>query len=101
MKKNIIVIFAFCLVIPAFARGGHGGGHGGGYSGSHSSGASHASKATTGTGAKSAHSHIGGYTKKDGTHVVAHDRSTKDGTTKNNWSTKGNVNPETGKAGTK
>jgi hypothetical protein len=30
-----------------------------------------------------------------------YDRSTKDGTKANNWSTKGNTNPETGKAGTK
>jgi hypothetical protein len=44
---------------------------------------------------------VSGYTKKNGTHVAAHERSTKDGTKQNNWSTKGNVNPDTGKAGTK
>ena len=41
------------------------------------------------------------YTKKDGTRVEAHER-TKANTKKNdNWSTKGNVNPNTGKKGTK
>ncbi|NVD69590.1 hypothetical protein HUX88_03335 [Duganella sp. BJB1802] len=86
-------MFALCLAFPAFARGGHGAGH--------MAGATHTSKAVTGNGAKSQHIHVGGYTKKNGTQVAAHDRSTKDGTKDNNWSTKGNVNPETGKAGAK
>jgi hypothetical protein len=41
------------------------------------------------------------YTKKDGTHVKAHYRSDPDGNFNNNWSTKGNINPHTGKEGTK
>ncbi len=101
MKKIFVAMIALSLALPVFARGGHGGGHAGGHAGGHSPGASHTSKAATGTGAKSQHTHVGGYTKKDGTQVAAHDRSTRDGTKKNNWSTKGNVNPETGKAGTK
>ncbi|OPH61907.1 hypothetical protein BC351_01305 [Paenibacillus ferrarius] len=44
---------------------------------------------------------VKGYTKKNGTHVAPHNRTDKDSTKKNNWSTKGNVNPETGKKGTK
>jgi hypothetical protein len=95
MKNLIFVVLAITLSIPSFARGG---GHGGGYS---SGGSSHSSRAATGTGAKAQHERVSGYTKKDGTHVATHDRSTKDATTNNNWSTKGNVNPETGKAGTK
>ncbi len=45
--------------------------------------------------------HVKGYTRKDGTYVAPHYRSAPDGTKSNNWSTKGNVNPYTGKAGTK
>ncbi len=98
MKKILVLMLSIAATLPAFARGG---GHGGGHSGGHSSGATHSSHAATGTGSKAAHEHVSGYTKKDGTRVAAHDRSTKDDTKANNWSTKGNVNPETGKAGTK
>lgn len=45
--------------------------------------------------------HVKSYTKKNGTHVVAHDRTSKNSTQKDNWSTKGNTNPETGKKGYK
>ena len=96
MKKITVALLALAFTLPAFARGGHGGGHSGG----HSSGF-HSTKAATGTGAKAAHEHVSGYTTKNGTHVAAYDRSTKDGNKANNWSTKGNTNPETGKAGTK
>lgn len=41
------------------------------------------------------------YIKKNGTYVQSHKRSNPDGNPYNNWSTKGNVNPYTGKAGTK
>ena len=41
------------------------------------------------------------YTKKNGTVVAAHQRTAPNSTKKDNWSTKGNVNPNTGKAGTK
>jgi hypothetical protein len=40
------------------------------------------------------------YIKKDGTYVAPHVRSKPNNTTLDNWSTKGNVNPYTGKAGT-
>lgn len=43
---------------------------------------------------------VKGYTKKDGTYVAPHQRSSPDGSKLNNYSTKGNVNPYTGKAGT-
>lgn len=49
----------------------------------------------------SAQTYVHGYTKKDGTYVAPHYRSTADGNPYNNWSTKGNVNPYTGQAGTK
>jgi hypothetical protein len=44
---------------------------------------------------------VHGYTKKDGTHVESYHRTKSDGTTKNNYSHKGNTNPYTGKKGTK
>jgi hypothetical protein len=47
------------------------------------------------------HTYIRGYWKKNGTYVSQH-RRTKSGKNKNmNWSSKGNVNPFTGKRGYK
>src|SRR5690242_11556610 len=43
---------------------------------------------------------VKGYYRKDGTYVQPHKRSAPDGNFDNNWSTKGNVNPYTGKPGT-
>jgi Spy/CpxP family protein refolding chaperone len=85
--KTIILAASALLAIttasisPAFARG-HGGGHHG--SSSHSSGITH----------------VRSYTRRDGTYVEHHDRTHETKTQMDNWSTKGNVNPETGKAGT-
>jgi hypothetical protein len=45
--------------------------------------------------------HVRGYTTQKGTHVPSHRRTTPDSSKRNNWSSKGNVNPDTGKAGTK
>jgi len=44
---------------------------------------------------------VRGYYRKDGTYVQPHYRSNPDGNVYNNWSTKGNINPYTGKEGTK
>lgn len=44
---------------------------------------------------------VRGYTKRDGTYVQPHLRSQKDSNFNNNWSTKGNYNPYTGKPGYK
>lgn len=44
---------------------------------------------------------VRGYFRKDGTYVQPHYRSAPDGNFWNNWSTKGNINPYTGKEGTK
>lgn len=41
------------------------------------------------------------YIKKDGTYIKPHYRTKPNKTKRDNWSTKGNVNPYTGKAGTK
>jgi hypothetical protein len=52
-----------------------------------------------GSGSGGSHS-VKGYFRKDGTYVAPHHRSNPDASTSNNWSTKGNVNPNTGKPGT-
>ncbi len=44
---------------------------------------------------------VKGHTRKDGTHVAPHERTKANSTKKDNWSTKGNTNPRTGKRGTK
>jgi hypothetical protein len=44
---------------------------------------------------------VRGYTKADGTYVAPHYRSSPNNTTSDNYSTRGNVNPYTGEAGTK
>lgn len=44
---------------------------------------------------------VKGYYRKDGTYVKPYHRSSPNKTDKDNWSTKGNVNPYTGKEGTK
>lgn len=46
-------------------------------------------------------SYVNGYYRSSGTYVAPHYRSGKDGYHNNNWSVKGNVNPHTGKSGTK
>jgi hypothetical protein len=45
--------------------------------------------------------YVKSYTKKNGTHVTAHKRSSPNKTKSDNWSSKGNTNPYTGKRGTK
>lgn len=44
---------------------------------------------------------VSGYTKKDGTYVAPHQRTSPNSTQRDNYSSKPNVNPYTGKAGTK
>ena len=44
---------------------------------------------------------VSGYFRKDGTYVSPHKRTAPDNSFDNNWSTVGNVNPYTGKPGTK
>jgi hypothetical protein len=45
--------------------------------------------------------YIKGYTKRDGTRVEGHYRSSPDRYKNNNYSTYGNTNPYTGKSGTR
>jgi len=98
------------------ASGTHGSRGGASYGGRSSTGiaSSPASRTSTGTrtvtgtrtnrgsaASNAGETSVRGYTKKDGTYVAPHQRTTPDNTKGNNWSTKGNVNPHTGKPGTK
>jgi hypothetical protein len=93
MKKLAYVLAAALLFASnvAYARGGHGGGS------SRSSSSSSKSSSST----KSSSVHVKGYTTKSGKYVEPHYRSAPNKTQKDNYSTKGNVNPYTGKKGTK
>jgi hypothetical protein len=45
--------------------------------------------------------YVHGYTRSNGTYVAPYYRSDADGIFDNNWSTKPNINPYTGKTGTR
>ncbi len=129
MHKTLAIVAAICTFalagnLEAKSGGGPRGG-GGGHSGGHASAGGHSSHSSTRSSAKSPKSstaksakpksaapkpsgatspkteNVKGYTKKDGTHVDAYKRTAPDSTKRNNFSTKGNVNPYTGKPGTK
>lgn len=78
-----VVLLALTVASPALARGGGGHGSHGGYS-------PHGSTV-----------HVQSHVTKNGTYVPAHVRTAPDHSKYNNWSTKGNANPYTGKSGTK
>ena len=44
---------------------------------------------------------VQGHTTKNGTYVQPHRQTNPNNTKQDNWSSKGNVNPDTGKQGTK
>lgn len=54
----------------------------------------------TGTGSNSQYEKVGGYQKQDGTYVDPYYRTKADNTLDNNYGTRGNQNPWTGKTGT-
>lgn len=85
MKAQTIAIVLFTLAVssPTLARGGS----------SHGSRSSYSSHGST--------VHVQSHVTKSGTYVPAHVRTAPDHSKYNNWSTKGNVNPYTGKKGTK
>lgn len=53
------------------------------------------------TTAAQADTYVKGHTRSNGTYVQPHYRSDSNSTTRDNWSTKGNTNPYTGRQGTK
>ena len=106
MKAKSIAVCCLCLMsCAAFARGSaSGGGHlsyhsssGGGHLSYHSSSSGgFRSYHASGTGQHYVH----GYTRRNGTYVAGHHQTNPNGTKRDNWSSKGNVNPYTGKPGT-
>ena len=50
-------------------------------------------------GALAQNTHVDGYTRRDGTYVQPHMRTTPDHTRTNNYGSQGNVNPYTGQQG--
>jgi hypothetical protein len=86
---TIVALSALALAGPASAKGYH----------------YHAPKARTYHYAApklySSPTYVHGYTRKNGTYVMPHYQTAPNATRLDNWSTKGNVNPYTGKAGTK
>lgn len=52
------------------------------------------------SGTASADDYVRGYTRNDGTYVQPHYQTERNNTKLDNYSTQGNVNPYTGKAGT-
>lgn len=90
MKEILILALAIATSPVVLAKGGS---HGGGSSHSSHSSTSHASPGGS-------HS-VSGHTTKDGTYVPPHHATNPDSSKTNNWSHKGNVNPYTGKEGTK
>jgi hypothetical protein len=72
--------------------------------GAHTSGtgtSGHSLKTGPGTGSKTDSTSVRSHIRKDGTYVPAHRRTNPDKNFNNNWSTKSNTNPYTGKEGSK
>lgn len=80
----LAIAVTFAIASPAISKGG-----------------GHSTSASPGTGSKSSSTHVHGYTKKDGIYVEPHQRSTPDKRFENNYTTKGNQNPTTGKDGSR
>ena len=94
MRRRLVLAGALVGLLrgvkAAHARGG--GGHS---SGGRPNGSSRSS------GARGGDHTVRGYTTRKGTHVMPHHATNPDATSRDNYSTKGNVNPYTGKPGTK
>lgn len=124
MKFRLFSLIMFAVATPALstpnvdARDGRSGatGHRGSASSAKSYGSykSHTSgrassglstkrspKVVQGTGSKSNSNSVRGHIRKDGSYVPPHRRTSPDKNFNNNWSTKPNSNPYTGKEGAK
>lgn len=96
--RVVMLAVAFVLLaVPAQAKG-----HGGGGSHAKSSSPSKPSAPKPTVAKPSAPVHVSAYTKPStGKTAIAHTRTAPNQTQKDNYSAKGNVNPTTGKPGTK
>src|SRR5437773_1964805 len=87
-----ILTMALLLILDGsalelLAKGGSRGGGGSGYRGGGSQGGGH--------------TYVRPHTRRDGTYVQPHNRTTPNSTQRDNFSSRGNVNPYTGKPGTR
>lgn len=90
MKKALVLAVMAAVVVlsgNALARGNSYGGHS-------------SYKSSYSYGARSDHT-VSGYTRSNGTYVRPSHATNPDSTKNNNYSTRGNMNPYTGKYGTK
>ena len=87
MKKLLVVLLS-SFVTAACTCAGSGAGAGGGVS-----------RGVGGGGVSGGHRYTRGYTRSDGTYVRGHYSSRPNRTSWDNWSTRGNTNPYTGKRG--
>jgi hypothetical protein len=100
--RKLVAVLAIAFITTGsslWAKGSHGGSHHGSHTTTTHSKKSTPTTTTGSTNPKTVHVH--GYVKKDGTYVAPHDRTAPNKRKNDNWSTRGNVNPETGKPGTK
>lgn len=93
LRIGLAAVLIAALAAPALARSS---GHS--YS---SSSSSHSSAKNAGSPVNPSSHSVRGYTRKDGTYVAPHRATDPNRTRNDNYSTKGNVNPYTGKSGTK
>jgi hypothetical protein len=101
-KFLAVLIIGVATCSTLYARGGHGGSHHTTHVPKTTYAPEPQTPKTTTTGTTNPKIvHVHGYVKKDGTYVAPHDRTAPNNMRNDNWSTRGNVNPETGKAGTK
>src|SRR5262245_31602003 len=91
MKLTTCSLLAFTLAVVSIQAGKPG----------KSSGSHQITAVPPRPASKTSSERVSGYTRMDGTHVDSYRKSTPDKSFNNNWSTKGNVNLATGKAGTK
>lgn len=80
MKKAVLTVVSAMFAVSAFAQSGYGGSSYGSNTESH---------------------YTRGHYRSNGTYVEGHYSSNPNNTTSDNWSTKGNYNPYTGKQGTR
>lgn len=81
MKKIAVAAISILLSTSAIARGSY--------------------YHLSGTGSSYSHNHVSGYTRSNGSHVNSYERTGRNSTQLDNYSTKGNYNPYTGRTGTK
>ena len=79
MKKTVIALLAIVLSASAVARGSY--------------------YHLSGTGSNYSHRLSSGYMKSNGTYVHSYERTTRNSTQLDNYGTKGNYNPYSGKTG--